>query len=330
MNRLKAAVLAAVFTVSGAVCASAYDDIDIKVRLDGLVNGESQIVNFDSFRPIQIDSSTFVPARAVAEAAGMTVEWDQSTQTALITLRADANSSKPVERYGAELISKVGGYGLDLEPVDITAALKLYDKNAIVRYNFADSDGDLVAIGKTIEMRSEATLVDDAALMIPLRNAMELFGLDIDWHQESLTAEVSIPEEVLVPAGLKIIANHTSIPEETQPEEDVCEEQESPSEPNKGEYIGKFKITKYCPCQICNGGWGANTAWAGKIIPGQTVAVDPDVIGKLKWIYIEGIGLRRAEDCGGAVQGYHIDVAVSSHEEALSGNIVYRDVYYAE
>lgn len=330
MNRLKAAVLAAVFTVSGAVCASAYDDIDIKVRLDGLVNGESQIVNFDSFRPIQIDSSTFVPARAVAEAAGMTVEWDQSTQTALITLRADANSSKPVERYGAELISKVGGYGLDLEPVDITAALKLYDKNAVVRYNFADSDGDLVAIGKTIEMRSEATLVDDAALMIPLRNAMELFGLDIDWHQESLTAEVSIPEEVLVPAGLKIIANHTSIPEETQPEEDVCEEQESPSEPNKGEYIGKFKITKYCPCQICNGGWGANTAWAGKIIPGQTVAVDPDVIGKLKWIYIEGIGLRRAEDCGGAVQGYHIDVAVSSHEEALSGNIVYRDVYYAE
>lgn len=330
MNRLKAVVLAAVFTVSGAVCASAYDDIDIKVRLDGLVNGESQIVNFDSFRPIQIDSSTFVPARAVAEAAGMTVEWDQSTQTALITLRADANSSKPVERYGAELISKVGGYGLDLEPVDITAALKLYDKNAIVRYNFADSDGDLVAIGKTIEMRSEATLVDDAALMIPLRNAMELFGLDIDWHQESLTAEVSIPEEVLVPAGLKIIANHTSIPEETQPEEDVCAEPESPSEPNKGEYIGKFKITKYCPCQICNGGWGANTAWAGKIIPGQTVAVDPDVIGKLKWIYIEGIGLRRAEDCGGAVQGYHIDVAVSSHEEALSGNIVYRDVYYAE
>ncbi len=332
MNRLKAAVLAAVFTVSGAVCASAYNDIDIKVRLDGLVNGSSQIVNFDSFRPIQIDSSTFVPARAVAEAAGMTVEWDQSTQTALITLHADAYSSKPVERYGAELISKVGGYGLELEPVDITAALKLYDRNAVLRYNFADSDGDLVAIGKTIEMSNEATLVDDAALMIPLRNAMEIFGLDIDWHQESLTAEVSIPEEILVPAGLKIIANHTSIPEDTQPETNVYVKPESSNEPvvNKGAYIGKFKITKYCPCQICNGGWGNNTAWAGEIIPGQTVAVDPNVIGKLKWIYIDGIGLRRAEDCGGAVQGYHIDVAVSSHEEALSGNIVYRDVYYAE
>lgn len=327
MNRLKAAVLAAVFTVSGAVCASAYDDSDIKVRIDGLVNGSSQVVSFDSFRPIQIETNTFVPARAVAEAAGMTVEWDQSAQTALITLRADAYSSKPIERYGAELISKIGGYGLDLEPVDITAALKLYDRNAVLRYNFADSDGDLVAIGKTIEMSSEATLVDDAALMIPLRNAMEIFGLDIEWHQESLTAEVSIPEEVLVPAGLKIIANHTSVPEEETQLEINADNQ---PEVNRGEYIGKFKITKYCPCQICNGGWGDNTAWAGKIVPGQTVAVDPNIVGRLKWIYIEGIGLRRAEDCGGAVQGYHIDVAVSSHEEALSGNIVYCDVYYAE
>lgn len=326
MNRIKTAVLAAIFTAAGAIGAAAAYDVDITVRLDGLTDGNPHTVCFDSFRPIQIDSSTFVPARTVAEAAGMKVEWDQSAQTALITLNADEYSQKPVERYGAELINKIGGYGLDLEPVNITAALKLYDRNAVIRYNFADSDGDIVAIGKTIEMSNEAQLIDDAALMIPLRNAMELFGLDIEWEQERLTAEVSIPEDVIVPSGLKIIANHTSAVQQTEEQQYT----DSSENINPGEYIGTFKITKYCTCDICNGGWGDNTAWAGKIIPGQTAAVDPNVIGKLRWIYIDGIGLRRAEDCGGAVQGYHIDVAVPTHEEALSGGIVYRDVYYAE
>lgn len=322
MNILRKAAITAAIMAAGTLSVTAAYDIDITVRLDGLVNGDSKIVSFDCFRPIQIDNSTFVPARAVAEAAGMTVEWDQASQTALITLNAEENSDMPVERYGAELINMVSGYdGLDLKPLNITAALKLYDRNAVIRYNFLDEDGDVLAIGKTIEMSNEARLVDDAALMIPLRNAMELFGLDIEWHQETLTAEVSIPDVIAPPSDLKIIANHVSPQEGTT---------EANSDVNLGEYIGTFKITKYCPCDICNGGWGNHTAWADEIIPGQTVAVDPDVIGKLRWIYIDGIGIRRAEDCGGAVKGYHIDLAVGSHEEAISGTITYRDVYYAE
>lgn len=321
MNIMKKTAIAAVLMLTGAISVSAAYDIDITVRLDGLVNGEVKTVNFDTFRPIQIDSSTFVPARAVAEAAGMTVEWDQPTQTALITLNADENSDMPVERYGAELINMIGGYdGLDLEPVNITAALRLYDRNAIIRYNFADSEGDMVAIGKTIEMSNEARLIDDSALMIPLRNAMELFGLDIEWHQETLTASVSIPEYIMIPSGLRIIANHTSGNDEQSAEPEV----------SVGEYIGNFKITHYCPCSACNGGWGGKTAWADEVVPNRTIAVDPSVIGKLRWVYIDGCGLRRAEDCGGGIQGYHIDVAVSSHEEAMSKGVVYKDVYYAD
>lgn len=342
MNRIKtAAALAAAFAAAGAVSAAAYE-VDIKVGLDGLVNGYSQMVNFDSFRPIQIDSSTFVPARTVAEAAGMTVEWDQPTQTALITLHADSYSDKPVERYGAELINQIGGYGLDLEPLNITAALKLNEKNAVIRYNFKDVDGDVVAIGKTIEMSNAAQLIDDAALIIPLRNAMELFGLDIKWYQESLTAEVSIPDVIVAPKGLQIIANHNSAEDIGNTYEnyyntdwyngyipDNSYNGHGYTDSAHGAYIGSFKITKYCPCEICNGGWGNNTAWAGKITPGQTVAVDPDIIGQLQWIYIDGYGLRRAEDCGGGVKGYHIDLAVPSHEEATNGIVEYKDVYFA-
>lgn len=97
----------------------------------------------------------------------------------------------------------------------------------------------------------------------------------------------------------------------------------------KGKYLGRFKITHYCPCYTCNGSNSGRTAWAGQIIPGQTIAVDPSVIGKLQWVYIDGYGYRRAEDCG-AFGGNHIDVAVPTHSMALDMGVVYKDVYLAE
>ncbi len=108
----------------------------------------------------------------------------------------------------------------------------------------------------------------------------------------------------------------------------VSDPNETPS--GGGTYLGTFKITHYCPCYICNGGYGNHTAWAGEIIPGQTIAVDPSVIGKLQWVNIDGYGLRRAEDCGGGVQGNHIDVAVPTHQMAMDLGVVYKDVYLAE
>lgn len=45
-----------------------------------------------------------------------------------------------------------------------------------------------------------------------------------------------------------------------------------------------------------------------KVSEGRTIAVDPKVIPIGWWVYIEGIGLRRAEDTGSAVKGNKIDV----------------------
>lgn len=98
----------------------------------------------------------------------------------------------------------------------------------------------------------------------------------------------------------------------------------------RGIYLGRFKITHYCPCTVCNDGWGTATAWAGTISPGRTIAVDPKVISKLSQVYIDGYGVRKAEDCGGAIKGYHIDLAVSTHQEALEKGVVYKDVYLSE
>lgn len=50
------------------------------------------------------------------------------------------------------------------------------------------------------------------------------------------------------------------------------------------------------------------TASGTKVTEGRTIAVDPNVIPMGWWVYIDGIGFRRAEDTGGAVKGKKIDI----------------------
>ncbi len=56
------------------------------------------------------------------------------------------------------------------------------------------------------------------------------------------------------------------------------------------------------------------TASGTKVKEGRTIAVDPDVIPLGWWVYIDGIGLRRAEDTGGAVKGNKIDIYYDSEK----------------
>jgi uncharacterized protein YabE (DUF348 family)/3D (Asp-Asp-Asp) domain-containing protein len=49
---------------------------------------------------------------------------------------------------------------------------------------------------------------------------------------------------------------------------------------------------------------------------GRTIAVDPRVIPLGWWVYIEGIGFRRAEDTGSAVKGKKIDIYYDSESYA--------------
>ena len=123
MKKLKKAVLAVLSAVLVVGNINAvFADGDISVRMNGIVSNDVNYINFADTPPIQIDNRTLTPARAMAEAAGMEVEWDQPTQTALLTLKADANSDRPIERFASEAINKIDGLGLDMTPTSITAA----------------------------------------------------------------------------------------------------------------------------------------------------------------------------------------------------------------
>lgn len=85
-------------------------------------------------------------------------------------------------------------------------------------------------------------------------------------------------------------------------------------------YIGDYKLTHYCTeksSHICGTGSGL-TATGTQVTAGRTIAVDPTVIPYGSKMYIEGYGWRVAEDCGGAVKGNHIDIAVETHSKATS------------
>lgn len=332
MKNARKAVIAGLCTVMAAGgFGAAYADEDISVRMDAVVSGGSEYVTFGEVKPMQIENRTLIPARAMAEAAGMEVTWDQPTQTALLTLRADKNSDKPIERYAAELFDGISGFGLDLEPSGISAALKLENSTAVIRFNFIDSEGDTVAFGKDYQMVSKTVLIDDGTLMVPVRDSMEMFGLKVGWNQEELCAYVSMPDTAEVPEGLKIVSNHGEgeyAAGNDENDDTNSYEVNTGDDVELGEYIGNFKITHYCPCSICNGGYGAYTAWAGELIPGQTIAVNPNIIPKLSWVYVEGYGVRRAEDTGSGIGEYHIDMAVPTHKMAMELGVVYRDVYF--
>lgn len=63
-------------------------------------------------------------------------------------------------------------------------------------------------------------------------------------------------------------------------------------------------------------GVGTRTATGTRVTEGRTIAVDPGIIPLGWWVYIEGVGFRRAEDTGGAIKGNKIDIYYDSLQRA--------------
>lgn len=78
--------------------------------------------------------------------------------------------------------------------------------------------------------------------------------------------------------------------------------------------LGSFRLTAYCPCNICSEGWGRHTSSGAIAQANHTVAVDPRIIPIGSKLLINGT-VYTAEDIGGAVKGNHIDVFFDTHAQ---------------
>lgn len=90
--------------------------------------------------------------------------------------------------------------------------------------------------------------------------------------------------------------------------------------------LGNFKLTAYCPCKKCSGQWGTQTSTGATATQGRTIAVDPNAIPYGTVVVINGHEYI-AEDCGGSVDGKHIDIFFNSHQEALEFGVQHSEVY---
>ena len=93
-------------------------------------------------------------------------------------------------------------------------------------------------------------------------------------------------------------------------------------------YLGKFYITHYCPCEQCCGVGGGRITASGTVPKaGRTVGVNPNLIPYGTKLRIGGKDGYVAEDTGGGIGTYHIDIFCNSHQEALNAGVGYKKVY---
>lgn len=93
--------------------------------------------------------------------------------------------------------------------------------------------------------------------------------------------------------------------------------------------LGKFKITAYCPCAECSGGYGRSTSLGVRAKSNHTVAADRSIL-PLGTEIIIGDTVYRVEDTGGAVKGKVIDIFFDTHSEVVEFGRQYKDVYIAK
>jgi len=88
----------------------------------------------------------------------------------------------------------------------------------------------------------------------------------------------------------------------------------------EGGWNGQFTITMYTAYAPAygktNDGWTSTMMRADPRL--RIVAVDPKLIPYHSRVWIEGLGWYNAEDCGGAIKGFHLDVMAYNRREAFS------------
>lgn len=102
--------------------------------------------------------------------------------------------------------------------------------------------------------------------------------------------------------------------------------EEQPEEVSPYTSLGEFKLTAYCPCELCCGEWADGVTATGIPAEPGVVAVDPDVIPLGSTVVINGQEYLAA-DVGGGVKGNHVDICFSDHETTVEFGVQTAEVW---
>ncbi len=161
MKKLLCMILAAVMILS-SVSAVVFADDEIKVLVDG------NQLEFD-VAPVIEDGRTLVPMRAIFEALGADVDWNESTKT--ITAKTDSKT----------LMITIGENRLGvIEKVAVSQETKVDE----------DNTGYTEALIRSIPLDVPAKIVDGRTL-VPIRAVSEGLDADVAWNAEEKIVSIT-------------------------------------------------------------------------------------------------------------------------------------------
>lgn len=158
-------------------------------------------------------------------------------------------------------------------------------------------------------------------------NPKQVNAKEADVAKNVITATDSTSKEILSQVGLfssfsnaNILMFNQVLKEQQlslKKQQDKLKKEEKEQEAKKQEEVKKgwtheFHVTAYCGCYSCSEGYGTQTSTGVTAEAGRTIAVDPDVVPYGSKVQING-HTYVAEDCGGAINGYEIDIYMDEH-----------------
>ena len=149
--------------------------------------------------------------------------------------------------------------------------------------------------------------------------AMVVIGTN-QGYERGYKEGLKVSEESEYGAGVNVIVDVNYTPTNAQ---------EADTEPlmvKTKEYLGRYKLTAYCPCEKCCGTNTGTTATGTTATQGRTIGVNPKDIPYGTVVEIDGREYV-AEDTGGAIGNNHIDIFFDNHADALDFGVQYADVY---
>ena len=200
-KKLLSLALASVMTLAAAVTAVSADS-DIKVLLNG------KELSFD-VPPMAVEGRTLVPFRAIFEALGYDVVWDQA---------------EPQLIKG----TKGGSIELKMEIGQTTATIT----------NSAEGADEPV---KIVTLDVPPMVVDNRTL-VPLRAVGEMSGYKVDWLGETNTATIDSPADIITGPG-PVVSDDGNLPAEGHGPAVPDESPNPTTQTEPGPAVSQFPIT---------------------------------------------------------------------------------------